>query len=108
MNGGDLPMSSLMIYRAWLEGYPVVDELKARQMYRHRRRILDEVGIDICTSPVGVRAATPSLIMDQEYLREHEVKTVPDIFKPYIWRPFQKSDFGKRFDDGTIEQALRV
>jgi len=97
LNGGDLPISSLMVYRAWLEGYPVVHELKKRQMYRHRRRILDEVGVDICSSPVGIRSSTAPIIMDQEYLHQHEVKDVPDVFKPYMWRPWEESDLDSGF-----------
>jgi hypothetical protein len=106
LNGGDLPTASLMIYRSWLAGYAISQELKEPTFYRHRRRILDEVGVDISTSPVGILQDRHCQVMDLDFLKHHEVHEVPDVFKPYMWRPFEDSDLSPGLRDSGRQAVI--
>lgn len=105
LSGGALPASSLMVYRAWIEGYPVAHELKKSSFYRHRRRILDEVGVDISTSPLKLERS-PVVVMDVPYLKAHELTVVPDVFQPFMWRPFEVGDLSPGLTDSGYQAQI--
>jgi hypothetical protein len=106
LHGGDLPTASLMVYRAWLSGYALDVDLTRPTFYRHRRRILDEVGVDISTSPAAVLETRQNTIMDLPYLKAHEVSEIPDVFQPYLWRPFTASDLSDGLRDSRRQAQI--
>ena len=85
-DGMSLPIASRNIYRAWLNGYQVQRELSLPTFYRHRRKILDYIGVDISGDPVGALDKFPRKNLDKGYLQEREVKTVPSIFDDFLWK----------------------
>ena len=87
-----LPHLSRLIVRSWLNGDPVRNEMKKSQFYFHRRRILDQTGLDISLDPEGVLDSYPRLNLDREYLKAREVHQIPEVFNKWLWRPQEATD----------------
>lgn len=106
LNGGELPTASLMVYRAWLSGWSVDQELTRTTFYRHRRRILDEVGVDISTSPAAILQDRQDTVMDLPFLKAHEVSDIPEVFQPFLWRRFEASDLSGGLRDSARQAQI--
>jgi hypothetical protein len=79
----DLDVLSLphqAILMRWLKGEDVSKLLKVSTFYRYRRIILDNFGADISIPCQDQESMLERVQFDIKYLREHEVKVVPDIF----------------------------
>ena len=72
------------IFLRWLRGDEVRGALKLSTFYRYRRAILDRMGVDISIACPDQESMLERMQFDIEYLQEHEVKTIPDIFKGWL------------------------
>jgi hypothetical protein len=73
----------------WLAGYDVRHQLPHNTFYRHRRLILDEVGVDISLSPDESKVIERAKF-DLEYLKAHEVKNIPKHLQRWLFKPGSK------------------
>lgn len=71
----DLPYTVQFTLSKWIAGEDVRHSLPRSKFYRHRRQILDELGLDISLKYVKKQAE--AVVFDLEYLRAHEVKLLP-------------------------------
>ena len=69
----------------WTSGSDVRQMLPQRTFYHYRRRILDELGVDI-SLPYN-RKQSRRETFDLEYLKAHEIKNVPADFPGLVYRP---------------------
>lgn len=70
----------------WLEGRDVRMTMPRRSFYRCRRKILDEVGVDISLAPDESKAIE-RVKFDLDYLKLHEVKEIPEHMKKWLFEP---------------------
>ena len=70
----------------WLAGYDVRHQLPRRTFYDHRRKIMDEVGVDISLDPEHGRVVERAKF-DLSYLKAHEVKDVPKHLQQWLFKP---------------------
>lgn len=70
----------------WLAGYDVRHQLPRRTFYDHRRKILDEVGVDISLSPDDSKVIERAKF-DLDYLKAHEVKNIPKHLQKWLFKP---------------------
>lgn len=73
-----LPPHCRPALQLWLDGHDVSMVYPRRTFYRHRRSILDTVGVDISMSAVDQVEADPDALLGIDELREREVIQVPD------------------------------
>ena len=89
----ELPDTTRLIFKNWLAGEPIRNEIKRSRFYKHRRIIMDRVGADISLSPEGVRDQFPRINLDRDWLMAREIKQLPDIFNKWLWRPQEPPDY---------------
>lgn len=70
----------------WLAGYDVRHQLPQNTFYRHRRIILDEVGVDISLEPKPGEIIERAKF-DLDYLKAHEVKDIPKHLQKWLFKP---------------------
>lgn len=68
----------------WMAGEAVGHSLPARTFYRHRRIILDKLGLDISLN--YEKKTAERQVFDLDYLKAHEIKIIPSIFQGKLWR----------------------
>jgi phage/plasmid replication protein, gene II/X family len=73
----------------WLAGVDVRHRMPRRTFYDYRRKVLDEVGVDISLEPDTTRIIERAKF-DLEYLKAHEVKGVPDHLQKWLFKPGSK------------------
>lgn len=80
-----------MIYELWLDGHDVSPSsgyLKRAAFYKYRKEILEVTGQDISNLPVKKNKGDVSRdIFGSGWLKEHEVKELPDNLKKYLYEP---------------------
>lgn len=69
----------------WMNGEDVRHSLPRRTFYDHRRAILDKLGLDISLS--YEKKTAERTVFDLEYLKAHEIKTIPDNFQGKLFKP---------------------
>jgi hypothetical protein len=69
----------------WLAGYDVRHQLPKATFYDYRRRILDEVGVDISLSPDDSKVIERAKF-DLSYLKAHEVKDIPKHLQKWMFK----------------------
>jgi hypothetical protein len=69
----------------WMSGEAVCHSLPKTTFYRHRRIILDELGLDISLSYEKKTAS--KIVFDLAYLKAHEIKVVPSLFQGKLFKP---------------------
>jgi hypothetical protein len=67
-----------MSLQAWLDGHDVSAILPLRTFYRYRRRILDQVGVDITMNAADQVKADPNALLGVEELQRREVIEIPE------------------------------
>lgn len=82
-----LPLAMQASFLRWLAGEDVRMIMTKPRFYRHRRRIMDELGVDIHIPANGQKVVLEHLRFDGKYLREKEVKTVPNYLDMFIYKP---------------------
>jgi len=70
----------------WLAGYDMKHHLPRRTFYDYRRRVLDEVGVDISLSPYDGKVIEKAKF-DLSYLKAHEVKEIPKHLQKWLFKP---------------------
>ncbi len=81
----DLPMAVQFTLSRWVGGEDVRHSLNDRMFYRHRRKILDELGVDISLRYEKKQAE--AVVFDLAYLREHEIKLLPSQLQGLLFKP---------------------
>ena len=81
----DLPDSMQFTLSKWIGGEDVRHSLPRRKFYRHRRRILDELGVDI--SLKYEKKQVEAVVFDLDYLRGHEIKLLPAQMQGLLFKP---------------------
>lgn len=66
------------VFLLWMEGHDVAGIYPRATFYRHRRAILDQVGVDISMTPRAQVEADPETLLGVEELQRREVVKVPD------------------------------
>jgi hypothetical protein len=82
-----LPFRTRAVLEAWQRGEDLRHELKRSYFYKVRRELLSKVGIDISLPAAPVEGDFPRETWDLDWLKGHEVKELPSVFEPYLWRP---------------------
>lgn len=82
-----LPWAMQATILKWLQGEDVRMLLKKPTFYRHRRTILDMLGVDVSLPVSGQKLLLERIKYDGKYLREHEVKKLPTLLNSFIYRP---------------------
>lgn len=72
------PQAKLAL-RAWYNGSDLTVDLPRRTLYRYRRQILDETGVDILLPAVKQDDGAQRTLLGLEELRKREAKNLPDI-----------------------------
>ena len=80
-----LPLATRLVYEAWKSGFDVSRVIKQAAFYKHRRRVLDVVGVDLASDPEPVAKSMTRDEMSVEFLQEHEVSGLPDGAEDYLW-----------------------
>jgi hypothetical protein len=80
-----LPDSMQFTLSRWIAGEDVRHSLPERKFYRHRRRILDELGVDISLNYEKKQAE--AVVFDLDYLRAHEIKLLPAQMQGLLFKP---------------------
>jgi phage/plasmid replication protein, gene II/X family len=75
----------------WKSGVDVSKALTHNTYYRHRRIIKNETGLDI-SLPYRPEIIEESEI-DLEWLKSHEIKSCPEIFQGYIFKPEESPEW---------------
>jgi hypothetical protein len=73
-----LPPHCRPALQLWLSGHDVSLVYSRRTFYRHRRAILDTVGVDISMNAADQVEADPDALLGIEELHAREVIEVPD------------------------------
>jgi hypothetical protein len=76
-----------LCFGAWMSGKDVGCVLPRRTFYKYRREILDSTGIDISIPRSEQEIAVEKAHFDIEYLKEHEVNSVPSGLQGFLFRP---------------------
>jgi len=88
-----------LIYQAWLDGHDVSPEagyLKRAAFYKYRKLILLATGQDISLEPPKKKAPVGTREhFGKEYLKEHEVKQVPEQLQKYLFKPKESPRYRK-------------
>lgn len=79
-----LPRGVRLTLREWVAGVDVRHTLPGRTFYRHRRLILDELGLDI--SLTYHKDTAEREVFDLAYLRAHEVGAIPDSMQGLLFK----------------------
>lgn len=87
-----LKLNEQGIYLMWANGRSVREKLSHTSFYRYRRKILDVMGVDICSDPKDAADGFPREEFDKNYLRAHEVTSVPAEFSAYMFKPLAACD----------------
>jgi hypothetical protein len=80
-----LSMAVQFTLSKWIGGEDVRHSLPRRTFYYHRRRILDELGVDISLNYQKKQAE--AVVFDLEYLRAHEIKLLPSQMQGLLFKP---------------------
>ena len=83
-----------MCFDLWMQGKDLAVRLPRRTFYRYRREILDETGIDISIARCEQEKAVEKVRFDAEYLKENELKDVPDYLQRFLFRPDACPSYG--------------
>jgi hypothetical protein len=81
----ELPAPVELSLIKWMMGVSVKHTLPPSTFFRHRQIILAKLGLDI--SLAYQKKQAKRVCFDIEYLKEREVKTVPDIFQGWLFKP---------------------
>lgn len=84
--GGNLKPAVENVLTLWLAGYDVKSHLPHNTFYRHRRVILEEVGVDISLSPFDGKVIEKAKF-DLSFLKDHEVKEIPRHLQKWLFKP---------------------
>jgi len=79
-----------LIYDHWLSGHDVSlasGYLKRAAFYKYRKEILEVTGQDISLPPVKKKGKVSREMFTAEWLKEHEVKEVPEHLQKYLYQP---------------------
>lgn len=91
----ELPWSTQGVVLRWLGGEDVMAMMSKTTRYRHRRIIMNELGVDIAISAKEQEQIVDHLKLDGKYLKEHEVKSLPQlILQGLIYKPEPQLAFG--------------
>jgi len=71
----------------WLAGADVRHRLPSKTFYRYRKLILEEVGVDISLPKSELPGEVAKARIDLDYLKENEVKGVPDYLQGLLFKP---------------------
>lgn len=82
-----LPWAMQATVLKWLEGQDIRMSLKKATFYRHRRLILDTLGVDVSLPASGQKLVLERIKYDGNYLREREVKQLPTFLNSLVYRP---------------------
>ena len=69
----------------WMAGEDVAHSLPHRTFYRHRRIILDKLGLDISLD--YEKKTAERQVFDLDYLKAHEIKILPSLFQGKLFKP---------------------
>lgn len=69
----------------WIAGEDVRHSLFKTTFYRHRKAILDELGLDISLN--YEKKTAERICFDLEYLKAHEIKIPPTFLQAWLFRP---------------------
>ena len=83
--GVKLPPIVQFTLSRWIDGEDVRQSLPKRTFYRHRRMILDELGLDI--SLTYEKKTAERIVFDLDYLKAHEIKIIPAHFQGKLFHP---------------------
>jgi hypothetical protein len=81
----DLPEIVQFTLSRWIAGEDLRHSLPIRKFQRHRRAILDKLGLDISLS--YEKKTAERQVFDLDYLKAHEIKIVPDLFQGKLFKP---------------------
>jgi hypothetical protein len=82
----DLKPAVENVLTLWLGGYDVKNHMPRRTFYDYRRRILEQVGVDISLSPFDGKVVEKAKF-DLDYLKGHEVKDIPKHLEKWLFKP---------------------
>lgn len=74
-----------LTFTKWRSGKDVRFELNKRTFYRHRKLILEYTGFDISLEPQEKQLKR--INYDIDYLKSHEVNTIPSSLQGYVFKP---------------------
>jgi hypothetical protein len=80
-----LGRSTRLTLSSWMAGEDVRFSLDRRTYYRHRREILDQLGLDIGLTYQKETAERD--VYDLEYLKAHEIKIIPSSMQGLLFKP---------------------
>jgi len=80
----ELPMIVQFTLSRWMGGEDVRHSLPKSTFFRHRRRILDELGLDI--SSKYEKKSAEAVVFDLEYLKSHEIKLLPSQLQGLLFK----------------------
>jgi len=76
-----------LCFGEWMSGKDVGCVLPRRTFYKYRREIIESTGIDISIPRCEQELAVEKAHFDVEYLRQHEVKSIPEGLQQFLFRP---------------------
>jgi len=82
-----LTLSQQAIFLRWIGGEVIYDKLKESTFYRYRRAILGNMGVDISIQCTDQDTMMERMNFDVEYLKDHEIMTIPNIFNERLFEP---------------------
>ena len=80
----ELPYSVRFSLSRWMMGEEVSNGMRDRTYYWHRRKILDELGVDISLKYEKNQAE--AVVFDLDYLKAHEIKGVPKELQRLLFK----------------------
>jgi Phage X family. len=80
-----LPYPVQFTLSRWIGGEDVRHSMPRRTFYWHRRKILDELGLDISLRYEKEQAE--AVVFDLDYLKEHEIKLLPSQLQGLLFKP---------------------
>jgi len=86
-NLDELPEKTQLCFLKWMKGADVRHMYPTRTFYYHRRIILDKLGIDISIPFFDQENIVEHIKYDGEYLRAHEIKTIPEYLQGWLFKP---------------------
>jgi len=97
VNGGrpNLRSSVEMCLTVWLAGGDLKARLPRRTFYKYRREIMEQTGIDISIPKSDQESTIERAKFDLDYLKAHELKSVPDYLQGWLFRPDACPSYGR-------------
>jgi len=88
-----LPLGSQALVLKWLNGEDPRMSMNRMTFWRHRKRIQQVLDVDISIPCKEQESLLNHKQFDEQYLREHEVKTIPADLERYLYKPDSETAF---------------